>query len=220
MKLSLLIATSISMASAFTTSPSAVTTTRRARAMAMAPRVSMASDSDSSPSSPSSPVALTRRLLVRGVATIGGLALGRAKSAVAEDTLGFVTTPSGLKYYDVKEGPKEQQIAKSGDKVSIDYTGWLDDFDGKKFDSSLDRNIPLSLTLGSGQAILGLDEGLTGMRVGGTRRFVIKPELAYGGDGYPRSGDDKGSMIPGGSTLYFQVRLRSVKGLSGMGFFN
>ena len=156
---------------------------------------------------------------MRGVATIGGLALGR-KSAAAEDTLGFVTTPSGLKYYDVKEGPKEQQIAKSGDKVSIDYTGWLDDFDGKKFDSSLDRNIPLSLTLGSGQAIVGLDEGLTGMRVGGTRRFVIKPELAYGPDGYPRSGDDKGSMIPGGSTLYFQVRLRSVKGLSGMGFFN
>jgi len=139
---------------------------------------------------------------------------------MADDALSLVTTPSGLKYYDVIEGPKEQKTAKSGDKVSIDYTGWLEDFDGKKFDSSLDRNTPLSLVLGSGQAIPGLDEGLTGMRVGGTRRFVIKPELAYGSDGYPRSGDAKGSMIPGGSTLYFQVRLRSVKGLSGMGFFN
>src|SRR5947209_5849475 len=80
-----------------------------------------------------------------------------------------ITTASGLKYVDEKIGDGAE--AKEGNKVSVHYTGMLED--GTKFDSSLDRKEPFSLVLGRGMVIKGWDEGLQGMKVGGKRKLII-----------------------------------------------
>jgi peptidylprolyl isomerase len=112
----------------------------------------------------------------------------------------YVTTESGLKYYDfeVGEGPSPQE----GQTVSVHYTGWLED--GTKFDSSLDRGQPFSFVLGVGNVIAGWDEGVATMAVGGKRQLVIPPELAYGDQG-------AGDVIPPGATLIFEVELLDVQ---------
>jgi protein-disulfide isomerase len=93
-------------------------------------------------------------------------------------------------------------VAKSGDKISVHYTGWLTD--GSKFDSSHDHgNKPFEFTLGIGQVIKGWDQGIVGMRVGGKRILTIPPELAYGSRGSPPT-------IPANSTLKFEVELLSI----------
>src|SRR5579872_6813957 len=91
-----------------------------------------------------------------------------------------VRKPSGLIYWEVKEGTGA--TAKTGDIVTVDYTGWLAS-DGKKFDSSVDRHQPFSFTLGFGKVIKGWDEGVQGMKVGGKRQLHIPPDLAYGPQG-------------------------------------
>lgn len=91
--------------------------------------------------------------------------------------------------------------AKQGQTVSVHYTGWLTD--GKKFDSSVDRDEPFSFVLGAGQVIKGWDEGVATMRIGDKVRLTIPPELAYGDDGYP-------GVIPRKATLIFEVELLSV----------
>jgi len=87
---------------------------------------------------------------------------------------------------------------KSGQKLTVHYTGWL--ADGTKFDSSEDRQSPFEFMLGQGQVIKGWDVGLQKMRVGGTRRLIIPPQMAYGERG-------AGAMIPPGSTLTFKVEV-------------
>ena len=108
---------------------------------------------------------------------------------------------SELKIEDLQVGTGNQ--AQANDKVSVHYTGTLPD--GKKFDSSLDRNQPFEFTLGSGQVIKGWDQGIVGMRVGGKRKLTIPASLAYGDHGV-------GGVIPPGATLVFDVELLSVNG--------
>src|SRR5215467_13658712 len=70
--------------------------------------------------------------------------------------------PSGLQYWDIKEGTGA--TAAKGQKVKVHYTGWLTS--GKKFDSSVDAGRPFTFTLGNGDVIKGWDEGVAGMKVG------------------------------------------------------
>jgi FKBP-type peptidyl-prolyl cis-trans isomerase len=93
--------------------------------------------------------------------------------------------------------------AKAGQRVSVHYTGWLTN--GKKFDSSKDRGRPFEFVLGAGQVIKGWDEGVAGMKIGGTRKLTIPPELGYGAQNVG------GGLIPPNSTLLFEVELLGLK---------
>ncbi|MBL0125535.1 MAG: FKBP-type peptidyl-prolyl cis-trans isomerase [Betaproteobacteria bacterium] len=108
------------------------------------------------------------------------------------------TTPSGLQYEDTVPGEGAEAI--KGNHVSVHYTGWLytNGEAGAKFDSSKDRGQPFQFPLGGGQVIRGWDEGVAGMKIGGTRRLVIPPELGYGARG-------AGGVIPPNATLLFEV---------------
>ncbi len=91
---------------------------------------------------------------------------------------------------------------KAGDRVSMHYTGWLTN--GKKFDSSVDRNQPFDFQLGVGQVIPGWDQGVEGIRVGGKRKLTIPPHLGYGEFG-------AGNVIPPNATLVFEVELLEIR---------
>jgi FKBP-type peptidyl-prolyl cis-trans isomerase len=108
--------------------------------------------------------------------------------------------PDGLEYWDIKKGTGA--IAESGHRVKVHYTGWLTN--GKKFDSSVDRNEPFQFTLGGGEVIKGWDEGVAGMKVGGKRQLRIPPDLGYGARG-------AGGVIPPNATLIFDVELLGVQ---------
>ncbi len=111
-----------------------------------------------------------------------------------------ITTASGLVYEDTVVG--EGSEAKAGNFVTVHYTGWLTD--GRKFDSSKDRAEPFEFPLGKRHVISGWDEGVQGMKVGGTRKLTIPPELGYG----PRGA---GGVIPPNATLVFEVELLAVQ---------
>jgi peptidylprolyl isomerase len=113
---------------------------------------------------------------------------------------GLVRTPSGLQYLDQVVGSGAQP--QPGQTVVVHYTGYLDN--GTVFDSSLQRGQPFEFVLGAGQVIRGWDEGLATMRVGGKRRLVIPPELAYGAAG-------AGGVIPPNARLTFDVELLEVR---------
>ena len=117
--------------------------------------------------------------------------------------MAFSTTPSGLQIDDVVVG--DGPVATVGAHVSVHYTGWLYDNGqaGRKFDSSKDRGQPFDFPLGAGHVIRGWDEGVQGMKVGGTRKLLIPSELGYGARG-------AGGVIPGGATLLFEVELLGV----------
>ena len=111
-----------------------------------------------------------------------------------------VTTDSGLKYQDLKEGTGD--AAKKGDTVEVHYTGWLKD--GTKFDSSKNPGRdPFEFELGAGKVIKGWDEGVAGMKVGGKRKLIIPPDLGYGKRG-------AGRVIPPDAELTFEVELLKI----------
>jgi hypothetical protein len=107
--------------------------------------------------------------------------------------------PAGLIKETLKAGTGE--AAKTGDKVSVHYTGTL--LDGTKFDSSVDRGTPFSFTLGANRVIAGWEQGVLGMKVGEKRKLTIPPELGYGAGGVP-------GAIPGNATLIFEVELLGI----------
>jgi FKBP-type peptidyl-prolyl cis-trans isomerase len=106
------------------------------------------------------------------------------------------TTASGLVIEEIIVG--EGAEANAGQEVTVHYTGWLTD--GKKFDSSKDRDDPFVFPLGAGRVIKGWDEGVQGMKVGGTRKLTIPAALGYGARG-------AGGVIPPDATLVFEVEL-------------
>ena len=108
-------------------------------------------------------------------------------------------TPSGMQYADVAIGrgpnPREGQV------VVVHFTGWLDD--GTQFDSTQARKKPFGFPVGSGQVIKGWDEGVRTMQVGGKRRLVVPPQLAYGAKGVP-------GLVPPNSRLTFDIELLRI----------
>ena len=95
--------------------------------------------------------------------------------------------------------------AATGEQLNVRYTGWLYDTSkpsgkGNQFDSG-----QISFVLGAGRVIRGWDQGILGMRIGGSRRLIIPPELAYG------SSTPDASKIPPNGTLLFDVTLLQVQ---------
>lgn len=106
----------------------------------------------------------------------------------------------GMQVQDVVIGTGKE--AHNGDTVSVNYLGTLAS-NGQKFDSSYDRNEPITFKLGSGQVIEGWEKGILGMKVGGKRILIIPPNMAYGDQAV-------GDVIPANSTLKFEVELVDV----------
>lgn len=112
----------------------------------------------------------------------------------------MVKTSSGLQYADLVVGTGRE--AHAGETATVHYTGTL--VDSTKFDSSKDRNKPFSFRLGAGHVIKGWDEGVEGMKIGGTRKLVIPSDLGYGTRG-------AGAIIPPNATLIFIVELLDLR---------
>ena len=125
---------------------------------------------------------------------------GGFSAELGVDTTAMTKAPAGFWYTDVATG--QGDVAEPGRTVQVHYTGWLPS--GKKFDSSRDRGEPFAFTLAAGQVITGWDEGVKGMKVGGRRKLVLPPQMAYGEGGAPPD-------IPPGATLVFDVEVLGIQ---------
>jgi FKBP-type peptidyl-prolyl cis-trans isomerase FkpA len=144
---------------------------------------------------------MIRRSLLLALACAATLPLAHA---AGQDVA--IATPDPLLVTDSVVGTGRE--AMIGNIIKVNYTGWL--FKplatlqrGRKFDSSVGRD-PLELQVGAGQVIKGWDQGLRGMKVGGTRILIIPARLGYGPKG-------SGDMIPPNADLIFEVELLEVK---------
>ncbi len=125
----------------------------------------------------------------------GGEPLGAPLQANVQNTAEVSLTIEDLK-------PGDGAEVKTGNTVSVHYVGTLED--ASKFDSSRDRGTPFEFTVGEGRVIPGWEQGLLGMKVGGKRKLVIPPELAYGEN-------SPSPLIPPNSTLIFEIELLAIK---------
>jgi FKBP-type peptidyl-prolyl cis-trans isomerase len=140
------------------------------------------------------------RVVIPALLLAAACGRGRSDDALSQTTL------TRLETSDLKMGTGAE--ARPGRRVAVHYTGWLyhptnPDHKGRRFDSSRNRNQTFDLTIGAGEVIPGWDEGIAGMKVGGLRRLVIPPAMAYGPRG---AGDD----IPPNATLVFDIELVRV----------
>jgi FKBP-type peptidyl-prolyl cis-trans isomerase FkpA len=113
--------------------------------------------------------------------------------------MSIITTERGLIIEDTVIG--QGAAASAGRNIVVHYAGWL--ADGTQFDSSKEKQDPFEFTLGRKEVMDGWEEGLRGMKVGGTRKLTVPPALAYGEEG-------AGDTIPPNATLTFEVELLSV----------
>ncbi len=141
-------------------------------------------------------------LILIGIAAAGYWAVFRkgAANATASGDPDMITTASGLKYKDLVVGTGQQ--AEAGDTPIVEYTAWLED--GTKIHASSDTGESYEFPLGQNKVIPGWDEGVTGMRVGGKRKLIIPPELAFGETGASQ-------IVPPNATLIFEVELLGIR---------
>jgi FKBP-type peptidyl-prolyl cis-trans isomerase FkpA len=138
--------------------------------------------------------------------------------ATATFAIGFLLSGCGGGGNAAPTGPAVLQIADTtvgtgataavGNTVTVNYTGWLysgsaANFEGTQFDSSIGKQ-PFSFKLGAGQVIAGWDQGVAGMKVGGTRTLIIPASMAYGSTGIA-------GVIPANAALVFTVDLLTVQ---------
>ena len=147
---------------------------------------------------------MMKRIFLKSALTVAAaiaVGCGGGNGSIEFDPdLEVVTTDSGLRYQEITVG--EGDPAESDDTLRLHYVGWLED--GTQFDSSRKRGKPYELTLGLGQSIKGMEEGVTGMRAGGKRKLRIPPKLGYGDEGF-------GRLIPPGAVLIFEVELLEIE---------
>jgi FKBP-type peptidyl-prolyl cis-trans isomerase FkpA len=143
---------------------------------------------------------------------VRGVVCAVAATAVALVVAGCGSTPTSpsvtanVPYSQTDLAVGSGTAAAKGNTVTVNYTGWLYDANqtdnkGQQFDTSIGRG-PFTFALGAGQVIAGWDQGVAGMKVGGTRRLVIPPSLGYGSMAV--------GSIPANSTLVFDIQLLGV----------
>jgi FKBP-type peptidyl-prolyl cis-trans isomerase FkpA len=136
------------------------------------------------------------------------LALATAACGGGTDTPTSPSTPAAtFAQTDLVVGSGAE--ATAGRTVTVHYTGWLYDpaqpeNKGRQFETSRGRS-PFAFVLGAGRVIAGWDRGVVGMRVGGQRRLILPPDLAYG-----RTGSSDGT-IPPNASLVFDVEVLDVQ---------
>ena len=119
--------------------------------------------------------------------------------AALEEREGFTRTASGLQYQIINEGNGEKVV--QGATIKFDYIGWQDDFESNRmFDTSLRRGQPITVKVGAGKVIKGLDEALMDMTYSERRRLIVPPNLAYG--------DRSVGAIDPMATLYFDIEVK------------
>jgi FKBP-type peptidyl-prolyl cis-trans isomerase FkpA len=143
---------------------------------------------------------MTRRIIIAGLLASAIACGGSSNSTPTAPS----TSSSPYTQTDLVVGTGT--TANNGNRVTVSYTGWLYDTSkplgkGNQFDSNSSYLFPL----GAGQVIRGWDQGVIGMRIGGSRRLIIPPELAYG------SSTPDPAKIPPNGTLLFDITLLNVQ---------
>jgi FKBP-type peptidyl-prolyl cis-trans isomerase FkpA len=149
----------------------------------------------------------TARVLAILLTTVLATACGGGDDGPSSSPTAPSTPSAPFSQTDLRVGTGTEAVA--GRTLTVNYTGWLYDpgqaeNKGRQFDSSAGRQ-PFAFRLGAGGVIRGWDQGLVGMRVGGQRRLVIPPDLAYGSQGAGNG------AIPPNATLVFDVELLDVQ---------